>query len=375
MSGIYIHIPFCKQACHYCNFHFSTSLRLKDEMINAICKEITLRKNYLANNILNSIYFGGGTPSLMNADDLSKIFETINKYFQWSPESEITLEANPDDVDNKKLKIFKTYGINRLSIGIQSFFDADLKWMNRAHNSKEALDSIKVAQGEGFSNISIDLIYGSPITSDDMWKKNIELALESDVPHISSYCLTVEEKTALFHQIQHKKTTAPDPERANIQFDALIKSLTSAGFDHYEISNFAKKHHIAIHNTNYWKGQSYLGIGPSAHSYNGQSRSWNVANNKKYIDSINKEILPIETEFLTPSIRYNEYIMTGLRTMWGVNSDEISVLGDMYRVHFLSNIVKEIDSGLVHICDDQYVLTERGKYFADRIAMNLFFVN
>ena len=247
MSGIYIHIPFCKQACHYCNFHFSTSLQLKDDMIGAICKEIEIRQDYLVHKNLTSIYFGGGTPSLLSEGDFVKIFSTISRYFQWTSESEITLEANPDDLNKNKLIALRDLGINRLSIGIQSFFNEDLQWMNRAHNATEASECVKLAQDNGFNNISIDLIYGSPTTTNQMWEENIKKALKMEVSHISSYCLTVEEKTALHHQIVKKKIVAPDPERAAIQFDILINFLTDAGYDHYEISNFAMPENIAVH--------------------------------------------------------------------------------------------------------------------------------
>ncbi len=373
MSGIYIHIPFCKQACHYCNFHFSTSLQLKDDMIGAICKEIEIRQDYLVHKNLTSIYFGGGTPSLLSEGDFVKIFSTISRYFQWTSESEITLEANPDDLNKNKLIALRDLGINRLSIGIQSFFNEDLQWMNRAHNATEASECVKLAQDNGFNNISIDLIYGSPTTTNQMWEENIKKALKMEVSHISSYCLTVEEKTALHHQIVKKKIVAPDPERAAIQFDILINFLTDAGYDHYEISNFAMPENIAVHNTNYWRGISYLGIGPSAHSYDEAFRSWNVANNKKYIDSLNQNILPSESEYLQPYMRYNEYIMTGLRTMWGVNTDQIVLIGNQFNDYFLSHISREIEKGMVCCTDNHFILTQEGKHFADRVAVNLFY--
>jgi len=374
MSGIYIHIPFCKKACHYCNFHFSTSLKLKEEMVAAICKEIAIRRDYLVDRDLKSIYFGGGTPSLLQEEDLASIFETLAKHFNWSTSAEITLEANPDDINPEKLLIFKKMGINRLSIGVQSFFDEDLLWMNRAHQATEALKSIKMAQDAGFSNITIDLIYGSPVTKMEMWESNIQQALRLEIPHISSYCLTVEEKTALFHQVKTGKTLAPDPEKSNDQFAMLMHTLTNAGYDHYEISNFGKPGHHAVHNTNYWKGAHYLGLGPSAHSYNGTSRSWNVAHNKKYIDALGTDVLPLETETLSDATRYNEYIMTGLRTMWGVGQADIRSFGELYLNYFETMIQPEIVSGLVKTDNERYYLTREGKFFADRIAMDLFWV-
>ena len=375
MSGIYIHIPFCKQACFYCNFHFSTSLRLKNEMTDAICSEIMLRKDYLKNKYLTSIYFGGGSPSLLDEYDLEKIFITMSRHFNWDNQTEITLEANPDDISTEKLHIFKKWGINRLSIGVQSFFDVDLKWMNRAHDADDASKCIQLSQDAGFENITIDLIYGSPTTTAQMWDENIQKTLLLGIPHISSYCLTVEEKTALYHQVKTNKTASPDPELAAEHFNTLMETLSAFGYDHYEISNFGLPGHHAIHNTNYWKGVHYLGIGPSAHSFNGSSRTWNIANNKKYIDHIITEELPQETEILSVSSMYNEYIMTGLRTMWGVNEQKIQTFGTVYFTYFISMIQDDIIKGHVLQNNGDYTLSKEGKHFADRIAMNLFYVD
>ena len=374
MSGIYIHIPFCKKACHYCNFHFSTSLRLKDDMISAICFEIEKRKDYLHDTHLQSIYFGGGTPSLLNEGDLHKIFEKLSQHFTWDQKSEITLESNPDDLDVNKLAMLQRLGINRLSIGVQSFFDEDLVWMNRAHNADEAQHCIKAAQDVGFSNITIDLIYGCPSTTNEMWEQNINRALSMQIPHISSYCLTVEEKTALHHQVKTGKISQPDAEMASEQFSTLMDRLQSAGFDHYEISNFGKPGHHAIHNTNYWKGAHYLGLGPAAHSFDGSSRSWNITNNKKYIDACQNGTEFMESETLSDATRYNEYIMTGLRTMWGIDYRTIQEFGDKYYDYFCEMIAKAIQDDLVFQAGDNITLTQAGKFFADRIAMTLFWV-
>lgn len=374
MSGIYIHIPFCKKACHYCNFHFSTSLRLKGDMTEAICKEIMMRKDYLTERNLSSIYFGGGTPSLLDEVDLNKILDTLSKYYIWEPSVEITLEANPDDINTEQLKLFKSLHINRLSIGVQSFFDDDLKWMNRSHSADDAKSCILLAQDHGFENLTIDLIYGSPSTSDTMWERNIQQAIDYNIPHISCYCLTVEEKTALHHKIKVGKSSAPDQLKANQQFDILIEMLSHRGYDHYEISNFGMPDHHAVHNTNYWKGQHYLGLGPSAHSYNGQSRSWNIAHNKKYIDNIAMGHLPLETEILTDADRYNEYIMTGLRTMWGITYEQIKEFGPVLADHFAKQIIVPISSRMIRQVGSQYTLTHEGKFFADRVAMDLFWV-
>jgi oxygen-independent coproporphyrinogen III oxidase len=372
MSGIYIHIPFCKKACHYCNFHFSTSLMLKDEMVDTICKEITLRHEYLKEKTLQSIYFGGGTPSLLDQRDLSKIMECLSKYYFWSSDAEITLEANPDDLNRDKIQMLKNQGINRLSIGVQSFFDEDLMWMNRAHHGQEALQSIQLAQDFGIHNITIDLIYGSPTTTMMMWEENVAKALSLKIPHISSYCLTVEDKTALHHHVKTGKSPEPDPEKSNQQFAHLIDTLVNSGYDHYEISNFGIPGHHAVHNTNYWKGVPYLGLGPSAHSYNGSSRSWNIAHNKKYIDHIQSDNLPSETETIHNTEQYNEYIMTGLRTMWGVAAQKIMEIGPEYYHYFYKHVHTQIQNGMISQDDDTYRLTQAGKFYADRVAMELF---
>ncbi|MBK9734028.1 MAG: radical SAM family heme chaperone HemW [Saprospiraceae bacterium] len=375
MSGIYIHIPFCKQACHYCNFHFSTSLKLKDALIDAICTEIRLRKDYLKNNKISTIYFGGGTPSLLTDKDFDKIFTTLLKYYEWKDNAEITLEANPDDITKDSITIFQKWGINRLSIGVQSFYDEDLTFMNRAHNAKEALRCIGYCQDAGLENLSIDLIYGSNTTTDEMWLHNIEQTIDMKIPHVSAYCLTVEEKTALFHMIKTNKIDLPNIDKANDQFSSLMDILENHGYDHYEISNFSLPEQYAVHNTNYWKGVEYIGIGPSAHSYDVVSRSWNVANNKKYIDQLALEDLPLDTEYLNNDTRYNEYLMTGLRTMWGIDLSVIQAMGEKVTNIFLSSIKEAINDGMIKQNGNNFTLTKNGKYYADRIAMNLFSVD
>ncbi len=374
MSGIYLHIPFCKKACHYCNFHFSTSLKLKHELIDALCREIGLRADYLGERTLSSIYFGGGTPSFLDKTDLEHIWDALHKHFAWDKDIEITLEANPDDLNYNKVKMLRDMGINRLSIGVQSFFDTDLQWMNRAHNEKEAVTAILNAQEAGITNLTIDLIYGSPYTTHSMWQKNIFKAMDMGIQHISAYCLTVEERTALHHMIKKGSFKPLNSESATEQFTYLMDTLTGNGYEHYEISNFAKPGFRAVHNTNYWQGVKYLGIGPAAHSYNGSSRSWNIANNKKYTDAITNGKLPQETEIITPAMKYNEYIMTGLRTVWGVETAYISNLGQAFLDDFLTNIEKHLISGDVMHHNNQYYLSRSGKYFADRIAMDLFWV-
>ncbi len=375
MSGIYLHIPFCKKACHYCNFHFSTSLRLKVDLVKALCSEIEKRRDYLGSNVLSSIYFGGGTPSILEKDDLQLIFNTISKYFSSSDDIEITLEANPDDLTKPKVEVLKALGVNRLSIGVQSFFDSDLQWMNRAHTSGEATDAIRNAQDVGITNLTVDLIYGSPYLTHKMWHENVERVLNMGIQHISAYCLTVEEKTALHHMIKKGRFKPLDQDHANEQFAFLIDILTKNGFEHYEISNFAKPGFRALHNTNYWLGAKYLGVGPAAHSYNGVSRSWNIANNKKYIDTITEGQLPLETEYLTPSMRYNEYVMTSLRTSWGVDAAQIQDLYPDFLPYFEEYIKKHLEKGMVWVHDGHYVLTHEGKFFADKVAMDLFWVD
>src|ERR1022692_1871049 len=285
MAGIYLHIPFCRQACNYCNFHFSTSLLYKNDFVPALLRETVIQKEYLGKEALETVYFGGGTPSLLHVDDLKKIMETLHSTFKIDYQAEITLEANPDDISTEKLKEWKALGINRLSIGIQSFFEEDLVWMNRAHNAQQAINSIKYAQGEGFSNITIDLIYGTPTLSNKHWKKNLEQAVGLDIPHLSCYALTVEPKTPLHKLIGQKKVADINADEQADQFLMLMDFLNAAGYEHYEISNFAKPGKKSRHNSSYWQGKKYLGLGPSAHSYNGIERRWNIANNNLYIQS------------------------------------------------------------------------------------------
>lgn len=380
MAGLYLHIPFCKQACHYCNFHFSTSLRHKSAMVEAIGVELLQRTAYLESATLESIYFGGGTPSLLSEEDLSYLFELIEKHYTLSPSAEITLEANPDDITDDNLQIWQSSPINRLSIGIQSFADADLQFMNRAHNATEAAACITLAQAHGFHNLTVDLIYGAPTTTDAVWQANVEQLLTLGVPHISCYALTVEPQTALAHQIKTGKAPALEEEKAARQFEWLIERLSGAGYVHYEISNFALSDHFAQHNSSYWQAKSYLGVGPSAHSFNGNSRQWNVANNAHYLRAMQEitaaepieEVVSVwfEKEILSPADQYNEKIMTGLRTVWGVDAEELE---DPYKAHFLKNIHQFVDKELVLIKNKKYVLSLAGRLLADGIASSLFY--
>ena len=374
---IYFHIPFCKQACHYCDFHFSTSLKYKEEMLFALGKELALRSNYLDNKKITSIYFGGGTPSILNESDIQRLIDQVAQHYDIDPEAEITLEANPDDLTAQKTKALKTTSINRFSIGIQSFFEEDLIWMNRAHNAQEADACIKRVQDVGFENITCDLIYGYPLLSNEKWQANMDKLLSLGVPHISSYAMTVENKTALAHQIKTGKTPAILEEQAEEQMNMLIDTLTGNGYEHYEISNFAKKDHYAKHNTNYWKGKHYLGIGPSAHSYNSDSRSWNIANNAKYIAAIQEGNINQEIETLTLNDRYNEYTMTSLRTMWGIDPHKIQQLfGTDYQSHLLREIQPFLEQEKIQLDQDGcYKLSNKGKLFADLIASELFLID
>lgn len=374
-AGIYIHIPFCKQACHYCDFHFSTSLGKKEVMITAICKEIELRKDELNHQSIATIYFGGGTPSVLSQPEIDQILDAVYKNYTVLDTPEITLEANPDDLSLKTIKTLASSKINRLSIGIQSFFEEDLKLMNRAHNAIEAKTCIEQAT-QYFDNISIDLIYGIPEMSDARWIENLETALSFNIPHISSYALTVEPKTALEKFIAKGIVPQIDDAAAQGHFEILVAILTQAGFVHYELSNFGKPAYFSQNNTAYWLGKSYVGIGPSAHSYNGKERSWNINNNPKYIKAIQQEKLPKETEVLSTTDRYNEYVMTGLRTIWGVSIPRITnEFGVSYAKHLALQAQKHLDEDLLRLENDILLVTRKGKFLSDGIASDLFLVN
>lgn len=373
---IYIHIPFCKQKCSYCNFHFSTSFNFKDEMLDAMKKEIVLRKDELQNKNLRSLYFGGGTPSVLSADEIKFLIDEVLKHFNFNNDIEITLEANPDDLNSQFLKGLSSSPVNRLSIGTQSFFDEDLKLMNRAHNASEAEGSIKRAQDFGFENLSIDLIYGSPTSNLEIWKENLNKTIALEIPHISSYALTVEPKTALENWISKGKVSNPKEEEQNREFYYMIDFLKDHGFDHYEVSNFAKEGFYSRHNSAYWKYQEYLGIGPSAHSYNGNDvRSWNVANNQQYIKKLNSNILAKETEILSQKDQFNEMIMIGLRTIWGV---DLTSLNQKFSTNILDKFNKEIqhkiEEGILKIEDKHLKIPEKHWFMADGIASDLFII-
>ena len=375
MSGIYIHIPFCKQACHYCDFHFSTSLKKKDELVQALIKELNLRKDELENKLVETIYFGGGTPSLLTNDELKLLIDAVYKYYNVTANPEITLEANPDDLTIQRINELAISPINRLSIGIQSFFDEDLKLMNRAHNANEAILCL-VEATKYFENITIDLIYGIPGLTNKRWIENIETAFAFKIPHISSYALTVEPKTALESFIKKGTINDVDEDVAQEQFHRLIEKLESEDYVQYELSNFGKQGFFSKHNSSYWQGKSYLGIGPSAHSFNGIQRSWNARNNSIYIKSLSNNVLPMEVETLSTIDKYNEYLMIGLRTIWGVSLHKIEQdFGKSYKNYFLEQSQKHINEDLLYIDDDKIGITNKGKFLSDGIASDLFKLN
>jgi oxygen-independent coproporphyrinogen-3 oxidase len=375
---LYLHIPFCRQACHYCDFHFSTNLSQKSALVDALCAEIVLQQDYLPGKTLETIYFGGGTPSLLTEPELARIFETIHTQFTVSPTAEITLEANPDDLTDKpadglsKLAMLRRY-VNRLSIGIQTFDEGTLRWMNRAHTAAEAETCVWQAREAGFDNMSVDLIYGIPNRDPSLWSADLQKVLALDVPHLSAYALTIEPDTAFGRWEKIGKLPPADENLAADQFEELVQALRNKGYEHYEISNFAKPGHYARHNTAYWQRRPYLGIGPSAHSYTGHSRQYNIANNARYVASIQKGELPATVEELTTADQVNEYLLTGLRTQWGCSLAELTtLLGTDFAERQARDLAEVYDAGWLMRDNDQLRLTEAGKLFADRVAATLF---
>ncbi len=374
MSGVYIHVPFCKQACHYCDFHFSTQMGKKEDMVDALVKEIKMRKDEVQDEV-ETIYFGGGTPSVLTTEEIERLIQTVYDHYKVIDYPEITLEANPDDLSSHRIIQLSKSRINRLSIGIQSFFDEDLKLMNRAHNANEAEKCIQEAT-EYFDNITIDLIYGIPGMDNARWEANIQKALELGLPHISSYALTVEPKTALKKFIEKGVVPNVDDQQAQEQFYMLVDILEAHGFVNYEISNFGKPGYFSQNNTSYWLGKKYIGIGPSAHSFDGEHRSWNVRNNPTYIKKINEGVLPREMETLTIIDRYNEYVMTGLRTIWGISLEKIENRFGLKYVDYLNLQAKKyLEQGLLQMVEGKLLATKKGKFLADGIASDLFFVD
>ncbi|MEN9700699.1 MAG: hypothetical protein RIR55_2 [Bacteroidota bacterium] len=375
MSGIYIHIPFCRKACHYCNFHFSTQIDQIDAFIKALTNEIEIQKDYL-NEKVETLYFGGGTPSLLSANHIDKVLNAIHKNFPVDPNFEFTLEANPDDIDLAKTTMWASKGINRLSIGIQSFQEDALAWMNRAHNTQQSHNAIQYAQDAGIYNLSTDLIYGTPHLSDEALFKDIETLHQYQIPHISCYALTVEEKTALHHLIQQNKIENVDGEKQARHFEIVVDGLTKLGFEHYEISNFALPGHQSKHNSSYWKGLSYLGLGPSAHSFNGHSRQWNIANNALYIKSLEENKLPFEIEHLEIVTQYNEYMMISLRLQVGFSLAEIEKrFGIAYLEHTKTIATTLLHEGKIEATTQGFTITKNARFLADGIASDFFIVD
>ncbi|HEY0092059.1 MAG TPA: radical SAM family heme chaperone HemW [Flavobacterium sp.] len=374
MPGIYIHIPFCKQACHYCDFHFSTSMKKKEEIVLALAKELMMRKGEAQGKVVETIYFGGGTPSVLSNGELEFLINTVYLHYKVSENPEITLEANPDDLSEVRIHELSSSRINRLSIGIQSFFDEDLQMMNRAHNAAEAKNTLEIA-ATLFDNISVDLIYGIPGMSNEKWRQNIDTVLQSGVPHISSYALTVEPKTALKKLIETGRIANPSDELAQEHFHILAEKLQANGFIHYELSNFGKEGYFSQNNSAYWLGKKYIGIGPSAHSFDRRSRSWNASNNQLYLNAITSDTLPREVEVLTAADRYNEYIMTGLRTIWGVSMTRVNdEFGQNCLDYLNKQAMRYINDGLLVVEEDVLKTTTKGKFLTDGISSDLFMV-
>lgn len=375
MSGVYLHIPFCKQACHYCDFHFSTNTAAKGELIECMAEEIAMQKNYLEGETVKTIYFGGGTPSLAEPQELSRLLELVFTNHTVAPKAEITLEANPDDLTLETLQHLRAVGINRLSIGIQSFDDGILKYLNRVHDMAAAIESVHLARRAGFENISIDLIYAIPGMTERMWEDNLTMALELNPPHVSAYTLTIEEKTTFGNWLKKGKLQMTDEASSARQFQTLASTLSAAGYDHYEISNFSRPGYQSQHNSSYWSGEKYLGVGPGAHSYDGESRQFNIPNNHLYIRSIREGTIPFEREILTARDRINEFIFTGLRTSRGCS---IRVLKEKFGHDLLhaqrSYLERLSQQRLVSIEDEYLRLTDAGRLLADRICSDLFLV-
>ena len=380
---LYLHIPFCKQACHYCDFHFSTQLKSKTEMVAAICREIELQRDYLPTRTLETIYFGGGTPSILTPNELEQIIETIHRFFKVESGAEITLEANPDDLTSEKLRVLKPF-VNRLSIGLQSFYEPYLRFMNRAHNAQESEQCVKLAQDHGFDNLTIDLIYGMgqahlgmvPTVSDEqLWQQDLDKAMALGTPHISAYNLTIEPQTALGNWLKKGKIKPVDEDLSARHFEQMVRFLRQAGYEQYEISNFAKNGQYARHNSSYWKRRPYLGVGPSAHSFNGISRQYNVSNNALYLRGIQLEKPVFELEELSVFDQVNDYILTSLRTIWGC---DLAVIWGIGKVDLLEEqkayVEKFLEKNWVEVRNNVLYLTEKGKLFADRIASDLFLV-
>jgi oxygen-independent coproporphyrinogen III oxidase len=373
MAGIYIHIPFCRQACSYCNFHFSTTLGRKTDMLESIAKELQQRAGELAKAQINTVYFGGGTPSLLTSTEINALLDAVRQNYSLGQDLELTLEANPDDLTADYLQALRDETpINRLSIGLQSFVAADLELMNRAHNANEARRCLDLAHKMNFHNLSVDLIYGTPTLTDAAWRENLKIVFDYAIPHLSCYALTVEEKTALAHKIQQKQLEKLSEDKAAEQFEILLEQIYINGYEQYEISNFCRPPHYARHNTSYWQGELYLGAGPSAHSFDGENRRWNVANNSLYIKYLASNLPYWEAEHLTAENIFNEYMLTAFRTKWGVDTSKLAQLPAKQIAHFHRQIEKHIAQNLIIASDNNFRLSDSGKLLADNIIADLF---
>ena len=375
MSGIYIHIPFCKKACHYCDFHFSTSFKHKDQMIISLKNEILIRNRELKDKKIESIYFGGGTPSVLSTLEINSLIQTVFDNYIINDSLEITLEANPDDLSHEKILELSKTRVNRLSIGVQSFFQKDLTLMNRSHSSNQAIGCIKSAS-KYFDNISVDLIYGIPGLDNSRWKENIEILISNNIPHISAYALTVEPKTALKKYIDNGIIAPIDDSQSQEQFYILLDILENHDYENYELSNFAKNKLYSVNNSAYWTRKNYIGIGPSAHSFNGNDRLWNIKNNVKYIESINNNILPNSKEVLSLIDKFNETVMFGLRTSRGISFVDIeNDFGSIYKNQLIKNSQTHINNEFLIIKNNYLYITRKGKFLSDGIASDLFMLN
>lgn len=378
MAGLYLHIPFCKQACFYCGFHFSTLLSSRQGVLDAMMRELDLQRGFFDvlppnGQVVDTIYFGGGTPSLLEEIELKEFMAKIGLLFRVGADCEITLEANPDDVTPRKLLSWRRAGVNRLSIGIQSFFAEDLSWMHRAHDAGQALACLRDIRDAGYDNFSADLIYGYPLLTDRKWTENIRRMLDFQVPHLSCYAMTVEDRTPLDSYIRNKRCAPMDEDQAATQFEMLMDTLATAGYEHYEISNFAKPGWRSRHNSHYWSHIPYLGIGPSAHSFRKGARRWNISNNAQYVKSIREEVVPFQQEELTPAMELNEYLMTSLRTMEGCDLVRVAgVWGPEESNRIKKESVPFLRDGRMILLEDRLVLSGKGKLFADGIASALF---
>lgn len=374
MAGIYLHIPFCAHKCAYCDFFSLANTKHKDHFVQAILREIYLQKHYLGSESVQTIYFGGGTPSLFSIEQLHKILNALYRNFRIEKNMELTLEANPENLSKTFLKALKSLGFNRLSVGIQSFDNDDLALMRRTHQSKTAVQSVYDAQNQGFENISVDLMYGLPNLTLKKWEKNLKQLFQLEVQHISAYHLTIEPKTLFKKWYDQNKIQLPDEQKSLEQYQLLVEKTATNGYLHYEISNFAKDGFISLHNTNYWMDVKYLGLGPSAHSYNLTSRQWNISNLHVYLDEISKGKVPYEKEILTPKEKYNDFIITSFRTMWGLNLEKLVLnFGTSYKNYFLKKVKKYLDENFCIQNNDQIKLSEKGMFISDHIMADLLF--